>query len=123
MQITFIGGGNMAGAIIGGLARQGGHRIHVVEHQQDKLDQLAADFGCSGGQTLPGAFSADEVVVLAVKPQQLRELCLQLAPRLNGALVVSIAAGIRLDALRRWLGSGRIVRVMPNTPAMVGKGV
>ncbi|KIA79857.1 pyrroline-5-carboxylate reductase [Chromobacterium piscinae] len=123
MQITFIGGGNMAGAIIGGLARQGGHHIHVVEHQQDKLDQLAADFGCSGGQTLPGAFSADEVVVLAVKPQQLRELCLQLAPRLNGALVVSIAAGIRLDALRRWLGSGRIVRVMPNTPAMVGKGV
>ncbi|MEN3030533.1 pyrroline-5-carboxylate reductase [Chromobacterium amazonense] len=123
MQITFIGGGNMAGAIIGGLARQGGHRIHVVEHQQDKLDQLVADFGCSGGQTLPGAFSADEVVVLAVKPQQLRELCLQLAPRLNGALVVSIAAGIRLDALRRWLGSGRIVRVMPNTPAMVGKGV
>jgi pyrroline-5-carboxylate reductase len=123
MQITFIGGGNMAGAIIGGLARQGGHRIHVVEHQQDKLDQLAADFGCSGGQTLPARLSANDVVVLAVKPQQLRELCLELAPRLNGALVVSIAAGIRLDALRRWLGSGRIVRVMPNTPAMVGKGV
>ncbi|POB00240.1 pyrroline-5-carboxylate reductase [Chromobacterium sinusclupearum] len=123
MQITFIGGGNMAGAIIGGLARQGGHRIHVVEHQQDKLDQLAADFGCSGGQTLPASLSANDVVVLAVKPQQLRELCLELAPRLNGALVVSIAAGIRLDALRRWLGSGRIVRVMPNTPAMVGKGV
>ncbi|OHX12097.1 pyrroline-5-carboxylate reductase [Chromobacterium sphagni] len=123
MQITFIGGGNMAGAIIGGLARQGGHRIHVVEHQQDKLDQLAADFGCSGGQALPERFSADDVVVLAVKPQQLRELCLELAPRLGGALVVSIAAGIRLDALARWLGSGRIVRVMPNTPAMVGKGV
>ncbi|VEB39841.1 Pyrroline-5-carboxylate reductase [Chromobacterium violaceum] len=123
MRITFIGGGNMAGAIIGGLARQGGHRIHVVEHQQDKLDQLAADFGCSGSQALPERFAADEVVVLAVKPQQLRELCLALAPVLNGALVVSIAAGIRLDALARWLGSRRIVRVMPNTPAMVGKGV
>ncbi|AUH53020.1 pyrroline-5-carboxylate reductase [Chromobacterium sp. ATCC 53434] len=123
MQITFIGGGNMAGAIIGGLAAQGGHRIHVVEHQQDKLDQLAADFGCSGGQALPERFSADDAVVLAVKPQQLRELCLALAPRLNGALVVSIAAGIRLDALRRWLGSERIVRVMPNTPALVGKGM
>ncbi|MEN3812991.1 NAD(P)-binding domain-containing protein [Chromobacterium piscinae] len=122
MRITFIGGGNMAGAIIGGLARQGGH-IHVVEHQQDKLDQLAADFGASGSQTLPENFSADDVVVLAVKPQQLRELCLALAPVLNGALVVSIAAGIRLDALGRWLGSRRIVRVMPNTPAMVGKGV
>ncbi|WP_434631624.1 pyrroline-5-carboxylate reductase [Chromobacterium sp. CV08] len=123
MQITFIGGGNMAGAIIGGLAAQGGHRIHVVEHQQDKLDQLAASFGCSGGQALPERFSAADAVVLAVKPQQLRELCLALAPRLNGALVVSIAAGIRLDALRRWLGSERIVRVMPNTPALVGKGV
>ncbi|PHF63429.1 pyrroline-5-carboxylate reductase, partial [Priestia aryabhattai] len=58
MRITFILGGNMAGAIIGGLARQGGHRIHVVEHQQDKLDQLAADFGVSGGQALPERFSA-----------------------------------------------------------------
>nr|WP_199064126.1 pyrroline-5-carboxylate reductase [Chromobacterium sp. ASV5] len=123
MQITFIGGGNMAAAIIGGLVRQGGHRIHVVEHQQDKIDRLAAEFGVGGGLSLPERFAPDDIVVLAIKPQQLRELCLELAPRLNGALVVSIAAGIRIEALSRWLQTSRIVRVMPNTPAMVGKGV
>ena len=62
-------------------------------------------------------------MLLAVKPQHLRELCLELAPRLNGALVISIAAGVRLDAPCRWLNSKRVVRVMPNTPAMIGKGV
>ncbi|RBH41067.1 pyrroline-5-carboxylate reductase, partial [Pseudomonas sp. MWU13-2860] len=99
------------------------HTSYIGFRSQDKLDQLAAGFGCSGSQALPERFAADEVVVLAVKPQHLRELCLALAPRLNGALVISIAAGVRLDAMARWLGSRRIVRVMPNTPAMVGKGV
>ncbi|MBV8048395.1 MAG: pyrroline-5-carboxylate reductase, partial [Paludibacterium sp.] len=64
-----------------------------------------------------------DVVVLAIKPQQLKALCLELAPRLGGALVVSIAAGIRSEALARWLDSDRVVRSMPNTPSMVGKGV
>jgi hypothetical protein len=61
------------------------------------------------------------ISLLAVKPQQLKEVCQALASRLNGGMVLSIAAGIRCDAMTRWLGSERIVRVMPNTPAMVGK--
>ena len=123
MQITFIGGGNMATAIIGGLCQQGGHRIHVVDPNTAKLEELEKDFGVSSSGSLPETFSADDIIVLAVKPQQLKEVCLALAPRLNGGMVLSIAAGIRCDAMARWLGSERIVRVMPNTPAMVGKGV
>ncbi|MFC3627417.1 pyrroline-5-carboxylate reductase [Vogesella amnigena] len=123
MQITFIGGGNMAAAIIGGLASSGEHHIRVVELHEEKRTQLQQQFGVQPLAELPAQFAANDVIVLAVKPQALREVCLALAPKLGGALVVSIAAGIRADALARWLGSERIVRVMPNTPAMVGKGV
>jgi len=124
MNITFIGGGNMAAAIVAGLAREGGHRIRVVEPDAAKGAQLAADYGVAALESAPAAFGQDEVVVLAVKPQVLREVCTQLAGKLDGALVVSIAAGIRADALSSWLsGHSRIVRVMPNTPAMVGKGM
>jgi len=123
MQITFIGGGNMATAIIGGLVKEGGHQIHVVDPNADRRDALSALSGVTAGEAVP-ALSADEVVVLAVKPQQLKGVCEALSATLNGALVVSIAAGIRLEALSRWLGGHtRIVRVMPNTPSMVGKGV
>lgn len=123
MQITFIGGGNMAAAIIGGLVGSGEHHIRVVELHEDKRTQLQQQFGVEPLAELPAQFAANDVIVLAVKPQALREVCLALAPKLGGALVVSIAAGIRADALARWLGSERLIRVMPNTPAMVGKGV
>ncbi|SCK13018.1 pyrroline-5-carboxylate reductase [Vogesella sp. LIG4] len=123
MQITFIGGGNMATAIIGGLVGSGEHHIRVVELHEEKRTQLQQQFGVEPLAEAPAQFGVDDVVVLAVKPQVLRDVCLALAPKLGGALVVSIAAGIRGDALARWLGSQRIVRVMPNTPAMVGKGV
>ncbi len=124
MQITFIGGGNMASAIIGGLYRLPDTRIAVVEPGAGKRADLSARFGVTGLEALPVRLSAADIVVLAVKPQQLRDVCTALAPRLNGALVISIAAGIGIAVLSRWLGgSTRIVRVMPNTPAMVGKGV
>jgi len=123
MNITFIGGGNMARAIIAGLARQGQHRIRVLDRHPEKLADMAERFGIEPLSVLPGQFDREEIVVLSVKPQGLREVALALAPCLDGALVVSVAAGIRLAALSRWLGSTRIVRVMPNTPAMVGKGV
>ncbi len=122
MNITFIGGGNMATAIIGGLTG-GAHQIQVVEPGSEKRAQLVADFGVNALPALPAAFGAEDIIVLAVKPQVLREVCQQLAPALGGALVISIAAGIGITAMASWLGSERIVRVMPNTPAMVGKGV
>lgn len=124
MNITFIGGGNMATAIVAGLVRQAGHSIRVVEPGDAKRAQLAADFGVETLERQPGAFSAHDVVVLAVKPQVLKAVCQALTPALNGALVISIAAGVRSDVLSAWLGGHtRIVRVMPNTPAMVGRGM
>jgi pyrroline-5-carboxylate reductase len=123
MQITFIGGGNMAAAIIAGLVKEAGHTIRVVDRNADKCANLRKDYAVDARSDLPASFSSGDIVVLAVKPQQLKALCLELAPRLAGAMVVSIAAGIRIEALSRWLGSERIVRVMPNTPSMVGKGM
>lgn len=126
MKITFIGGGNMATALIGGLQRQapGVHDIAVVEPDAAKCGELAQQFGVRAAMDLQLAAGAD-VVVLAVKPQQLRDVALGLAPLLAPAtLVISIAAGIRLADLQRWLGGhDRLVRVMPNTPALVGAGV
>jgi pyrroline-5-carboxylate reductase len=123
MQITFIGGGNMASAIIAGLSKQGGHQLRVVDHHADKLAHLQETYGVVPLTETPAAFGPDDVVVLAVKPQQLKALCLSLAPRLCGALVVSIAAGVRSEALVRWMSTERVVRAMPNTPSMVGLGV
>ena len=124
MHITFIGGGNMATAIIAGLVKTGQCQISVVEPDADKREQLAQRFRVSALAQLPVYFGSGQVVVLAVKPQQLRDVCDSLAGRLDGALVLSIAAGVGVPALSRWLdGHDRIVRVMPNTPAMIGKGV
>lgn len=121
MNITFIGGGNMASAIIGGLSQQGGHRIHVVEPHADKRQALVQQYGVTSSEQAP-VFGPDDVVVLAVKPQVMREVCKSLQS--NGALIISIAAGISAAALSRWLGGNqRIVRTIPNTPALVGKGV
>jgi pyrroline-5-carboxylate reductase len=125
MRILFIGGGNMATALIGGLLRQGfGHSdIRVVEVSPEARQRLQRDLGVevSGQADAP---IGEDVVVLAVKPQQLREVATGLQPLLRGQLTISIAAGIRTTDLSRWLGGhGRIVRAMPNTPALLGAGI
>ncbi|UXY14710.1 pyrroline-5-carboxylate reductase [Chitiniphilus purpureus] len=125
MDISFIGGGNMAAAMIGGLIQEGTapQRIHVVDPDETKLHELAQRYGVSTAR--PGAaLPSSRMAVLAVKPQQLEAVARQLAPELGGTLVVSIAAGIRSDTLAHWLGGHtRIVRVMPNTPALVRAGL
>jgi len=125
MKIAFIGGGNMARAIIIGLQRQSGRAedITVVELDADKRRALSEEFGVATSDQLPSAAAAD-VVVLAIKPQQMRDVAIFLGSLLNHQLVVSIAAGIRCADLIRWLGNyGAVVRVMPNTPAQVQAGV
>jgi pyrroline-5-carboxylate reductase len=125
MNISFIGGGNMARALIGGLLAKGwtAADISVVEPDSAKREQLRHDFGITVTEQLPSAAGAD-IVVLAVKPQQLRDVAIFLGSLLRGQLVISIAAGIRTADLARWLGGYRaIVRVMPNTPALVRCGV
>ena len=125
MKISFIGGGNMARALISGMLRQGfdAAAISVVDPDADKLASLQQDFGVTTTAQLPSVSAAD-VIVLAVKPQQLRDLSIFLGSLLQHQLVISIAAGIRCNDLARWLGGyAAIVRVMPNTPAQVQRGL
>jgi pyrroline-5-carboxylate reductase len=128
MKITFIGGGNMASALIAGLAGKltARENIHVIDPNAEALERLKADYGVGTAQQLDAQSAGAEVVVLAVKPQQMREVAASLGPQLAAAqpLVLSIAAGIRGADLSRWLGGyGAIVRCMPNTPALIGMGI
>ena len=125
MKISFIGGGNMARAIISGLLAQGcpATDIMVVELDNDRRAALKAEYGVHVASELPAAATAD-VIVLAVKPQQLRDIAIFLGSLLTSQLVVSIAAGVRCSDLSRWLGDyGAVVRVMPNTPVQIQAGV
>ena len=125
-QIAFIGGGNMASAIIGGLLRRGhpDSALQVVEPWDEQRARLALQF--PGLEVLPAASDAlqrAELVVWAVKPQTFKDAALATAPFVSGALHLSVAAGITSDSMVAWLGSERIVRAMPNTPALVGLGM
>jgi len=126
LNIGFIGGGNMAAALIGGLAGKvtDGASIHVVDLNPEALQNLAQRFGVSTATGIDAAIEACEVIVLAVKPQQMKEVVAKLRPHVRTQLVLSIAAGIRAVDLARWLGGhDAIVRCMPNTPALIGQGI
>ncbi len=126
MKITFIGGGNMATALIGGLKRQGfsAAGIQVVDPNEAARQRLTDAFGVRCAPSTDLAALHCDVLVLAVKPQQMKEALAPAAGKLSGQLVVSIAAGLRLVDIARWLGGyDRLVRAMPNTPALVGSGV
>jgi pyrroline-5-carboxylate reductase len=123
--MAFIGGGNMASAIIGGLIRQGmaADQFTVVEPFAETAAKLKADFGISALSAAGPALAQADLVVWAVKPQVFAEAAAPVSPHTRQALHLSVAAGIRTDSIRRWLGSDRVVRSMPNTPALVGQGI
>ena len=126
MKITFLGGGNMANALIGGLLKTGfaAADIGVIEIGADSRDKLQAAYGVRTYAAPDAEALACDVIVLAVKPQQMQAAVAPLGPHLKGQLVVSIAAGLRLADLSRWLGGHqRLVRTMPNTPALIGAGM
>jgi len=126
MKVTFIGGGNMASAMIGGLLRKkwSAKSIRVVEVAVLARERLERELKVKTHAVPDAAALKCDCVVLAVKPQQMREVARALKPLLGSQLVVTIAAGIRVSDLARWLGGhARIVRVMPNTPALVHAGV
>jgi pyrroline-5-carboxylate reductase len=126
MNITFIGGGNMASALIGGLLNNGfaAGQLQVVDVSADARARVERTFGVGVHATLSDAVAAAGCVVLAIKPQQMRATARALQPLIAGQLVITIAAGIRLRDLARWLGGhGRLVRAMPNTPALVASGL
>jgi pyrroline-5-carboxylate reductase len=125
MNICFIGGGNMATALIGGLLGKGfaAQQISVVEINADSRAQLQRRFAVRATENIAAGTLDSQIIILAVKPQQLRDVAMQLAPMLNGQLLISIAAGIRAADLSRWASSHAIVRAMPNTPALIQSGI
>lgn len=124
--IAFIGAGNMANALIRGLIAKGvaGQNITACDIDTDKLATLKAECGINTASMTEAAASAD-VLVLAVKPQVMQEVCATLSPHLKAEdqVIISIAAGIPLASFENWLGAEKaIVRTMPNTPALVSEG-
>ncbi|MDR2014989.1 MAG: pyrroline-5-carboxylate reductase [Azoarcus sp.] len=130
MKISFLGGGNMASALIGGMCGRGFEAtdITVVELDASIRERLRASYGVAVlAAPDAGVFDSD-VLVLAVKPQQMKAALVPFAGVLRETLVISIAAGLRLIDIGRWLGNMGVpypplVRCMPNTPALVGAGV
>lgn len=127
-NIAFIGGGNMARSLVGGLLAGGADpaRIHVADPHAPTRAALGADFGIRTFADAAEAVAGAGTWVFAVKPQVMREVCATLATNARSArpLAVSIAAGITSSQLDRWLGGGlAVVRAMPNTPALLGAGV
>ncbi|HEU0197756.1 MAG TPA: pyrroline-5-carboxylate reductase [Nevskiaceae bacterium] len=123
-HIAFIGGGNMGAALATGLLARGWQADHlrILEPLAARREWLTQHLQVRATDTPSVALDRADAIVLAVKPQYLKEAVapLQIKP---GTLVLSIAAGIRLASLRQWLGDGpRLVRCMPNTPALVGAG-
>ncbi|MDX8403654.1 MAG: prephenate dehydrogenase/arogenate dehydrogenase family protein, partial [Mariprofundaceae bacterium] len=128
LHITFIGGGNMAEALIAGLIRSGHPADHltVTDIRKDRLNSLNQEYGVLTDSDNIKAVNTADVVVLAVKPQQMQEVLSGLGNHLKlAATLISIAAGVGVKAIRGHLGrdDSSVVRVMPNTPALVGAGM
>jgi len=126
-KITFIGGGNMARSLIGGLISDGfdPKNIHVSDPLISSLQSLSAQYPVQTYSDNISAIKDSDVVILAIKPQQLQSVIKELAPSWQPrTLLVSIAAGIRLKDISRWLAyePAAIVRAMPNTPSIVQAG-
>jgi pyrroline-5-carboxylate reductase len=126
LNIAFLGGGNMANALIGGLLAKGAApgSISVIERLETAREKLAREYRVHASAAVDECTRRADVLLVAVKPQDLRAALAPLAAIAPGKLVVSIAAGVRLADLSRWLdGHERIVRSMPNTPALIGAGI
>lgn len=126
-KLAFIGGGNMARSLIGGLIANGmsADNIHVADKQTDTLNALTSRYPVQTFTDNREAIKDVDVIIVAVKPQQLQDVVRQLNPYWQEQqLMISIAAGIRIDDISRWLGKSdaSIVRAMPNTPALVEAG-
>lgn len=126
MKITFVGGGNMATALIGGLLKGKFYKVEelsVVEVNEAACAKIQDQFSIRATTHLSEGVADSSIIVLAVKPQQLFEVCGQLTSLLGDQLIVSIAAGIRAQDIARWLNTQNVVRCMPNTPALIQSGV
>lgn len=126
--IACIGGGNMAGALLGGLIGQGlaADQLTVIEPFEAARDALAQRWGIRAAPdalAVAPALAHADLVIWAVKPQVFQQAAQPVAPHAGAALHLSVAAGIPSDSIARWLGTERIVRAMPNMPALIGQGI
>lgn len=127
-RVAFIGAGNMARCVIAAMLNAGypKENIMAANRSEPKLTALAADFGIQTSLDNAAAAEWADVIVLAVKPQMMQEVCLQLltaAPECTDKLFVTLAAGLPVSRYEEWLGQIRLIRAMPNTPSLVGLGV
>ncbi|MEG1833846.1 MAG: pyrroline-5-carboxylate reductase [Burkholderiaceae bacterium] len=125
MRVGFIGGGNMASALIGGMIRAGfpAADIAVLEPKTARREELAAEFGLVTHANA-GAWVGDvSLLVLAVKPQQMQDAVAGLAGLARSTPLLSVAAGVRARDIARWVGHDQVIRAMPNTPALIGAGI
>ena len=127
-KIAFIGGGNMARSLIGGMIATGisNQNISVSEPKADLREKLTKDFGVNALEENASAVMGVNVIVLAVKPQILQEVVIPLGNLIAEArpLLISVAAGVTCSSIERWVGSQpALIRVMPNTPALIGAGI
>lgn len=126
-QLAFIGGGNMATSIVGGLIKQGDinlEHIHVSDPNAEQIQQLSDEFGIQGHNDNAVAIKNADVVIMAVKPQVMKQVLEPLKSTLSTRqpLLISIAAGINIPSLIAWSGCQAVVRCMPNTPSLLGLG-
>ncbi|MBU1311945.1 MAG: pyrroline-5-carboxylate reductase [Gammaproteobacteria bacterium] len=126
--VAFIGAGNMARCVIAAMVNAGypADNIIAANRSQPKLTALAADFGIQTTLDNIEAVTKADVIVLAVKPQMMQDVCQSLiaaAPEIAEKLFVTLAAGLPVSRYQQWLGQVRLVRAMPNTPSLVGLGV
>jgi pyrroline-5-carboxylate reductase len=126
--VAFIGAGNMARCLIAALVKQGYPPENIIASNRNpqKLAALASDFAIQTTEDNVYAAQVADVIVLAVKPQLMAEVCQAMlagAPEIHEKLFVTVAAGLPVNRYRDWLGDVRIVRAMPNTPAQIGLGV
>ena len=124
LRLAFIGGGNMATAIVGGLLASGmpAQHISVIDPNADQRARLQANLGVVCHAEAGPFLQEADGVIWAVKPQTFKAAALSCAAWTSSALHISVAAGIRTDSMAQWLGTERLVRTMPNTPALLGQG-
>lgn len=125
VSLAFIGGGNMATAILSGLCKAGlsGTSVTMVEPFAESRQRLEADWGVRTLATADASLQSANCVIWAVKPQVFAEACSPVAPHTTNALHLSVAAGIQTTSISLWLNNPRVVRTMPNTPALIGQGM
>lgn len=120
-KIIFIGGGNIAEAIFAKLSPE---NLIVIDHNNDRINYLDQHYpNITVKMTLDYQCNLDDLVILAIKPQNAKETCLKIANKINDANIISVMAGITISSLNEWLRNTKITRVMPNTPSLLNMGM